>query len=79
MKSKSSSIPHEVIRLMVQKEVSRVRAWREYLGLTQEEVATKMAISQAALSQIEAIDSKPRKATLQKLSTTLTVAVEDLR
>ena len=53
------------------------RAWREYLGLTQDEVATKMGITQSALAQIEA-SSKPRKATRQKLALALGINVEQL-
>jgi transcriptional regulator with XRE-family HTH domain len=45
-----------------------VRAWREYLGLTQEAVALKAGITQAALSQIESGSQKIRKATREKLA-----------
>lgn len=62
------TIPHEVVRIMIKQDVSRLKAWREYLGLTQQEVADKLGVSQAALSQIEAFDSKPRQQTLQKLA-----------
>jgi len=34
------TVPHEVITLMVEKNISRLRAWREYLQLTQKEVAS---------------------------------------
>lgn len=79
IEKENSGIPHEVVRNMVHNEVSRIRAWREHLGLTQQEVAKKMAITQAALSQIEAIDSKPRKVTLQKLAKIFKVTIEELR
>ena len=54
------------------------RAWREHLGLTQKEVAARMGISQAALSQIEAPESKPQRATLEKLAAALDVSLEQL-
>lgn len=75
----NGGIPNEVVRKMIYDDISRIRAWREYLGLTQKEVAKKMSITQAALSQIEAIDSKPRKATLLKLAKIFNVTIEVLR
>jgi len=71
-------IPHEIIKQMLQKDISRIRAWREYLGFTQSEVAAKMGITQAALSQIEAIDSHPRKHTLNKMAKVLGVEIDQL-
>lgn len=43
-------IPNEVMRLAINKDLSRIKAWREYLKFTQKEIADKMGISQAALS-----------------------------
>src|SRR5581483_679338 len=63
-----ATVPHDVVGIMVKKDVSLLQAWREHLGFTQKEVAQKLGISQAALSQIEAVDSKPRKETLRKLA-----------
>ena len=48
------AIPHEVVGLTIKKGYTLVRAWREYLGLTQKDVAKRMGITQAALSQMEA-------------------------
>jgi DNA-binding XRE family transcriptional regulator len=45
-------IPHEVVSRMVD-GASAVKAWREYLELTQAEMAVRMGISQAAYSQLE--------------------------
>ncbi len=42
------AIPHEVVGLTIKKGYTLVRAWREYLGLTQKEVAKRMGITQAA-------------------------------
>lgn len=58
---------------------SAIRAWREYLGLTQKEVADKMGVSQAALSQMESGEKKLRKATLEKLAKAMGLSVEQLR
>ena len=62
------TIPHEVVGLVVKKDISITRAWREFLKLTQEEAAKKAGITQAALSQIEKRGSNPHKATLAKLA-----------
>lgn len=72
-------IPHAVVKNMVIQDISLIKSWREYLGLTQQEVATKMGITQAALSQIEAGDSKPRTATLKKLAEIFGISIEQLR
>jgi DNA-binding XRE family transcriptional regulator len=71
------TVPHEVMRYVLREDYSLARAWREYLGLTQDEVAAKMGITQSALAQIE-MSSKPRKATRQKLAQALGINVEQL-
>ena len=54
------------------------RAWREYLGLTQKEVAGRMGITQAALSQMEAGEKRLRKTTLEKLAAAMGIGTEQL-
>lgn len=71
------TVPHEVMRYVLREDYSLARAWREYLGLTQDEVATKMGITQSALAQMEN-STKPRKATRQKLAQALGINVEQL-
>jgi DNA-binding XRE family transcriptional regulator len=61
-------IPHEVVDLHVEQEISILRAWREYLGLTQAELAERAGITQAALSQMESAGKRLRKATREKLA-----------
>ncbi len=75
----SGNIPNDVVWLSVDKGYTLARAWREYLGLTQSEVASRMGISQAALSQMESGEKKLRKASLEKLARALDVMVEQLR
>ena len=72
-------IPHEVVGLTIKKGFTLVRAWREYLGLTQKEVAEKIGITQAALSQMESGEKRLRKATLAKLAKALGLGVEQVR
>lgn len=74
---KEDGIPHEVVKMTLGGAMSQVRAWREYLGLTQEEVAKKMGITQAALAQIEQ-SKRPRTMTLEKLARALGIRFEQL-
>lgn len=50
---------------------SKVRARRQELGLSQEEVAKDSDISQTHLSQIERGKKNPSKTTMQKLAASL--------
>lgn len=57
-------IPHEVVGRIVD-GATPIRAWREHLNLTQDEVAKRMGISQPAFAQQEsrreAAQGHPRK------------------
>ncbi len=48
-----TGIPSAVAGIALDNNYSALRAWREYLGLTQEEVAQRLGISQSAYSQHE--------------------------
>jgi DNA-binding XRE family transcriptional regulator len=72
-------IPHEVVGLTIKKGFTLVRAWREYLDLTQKEVAAKMGVTQAALSQMESGKKRLRKASLEKLAAAMGLSVEQIR
>lgn len=71
-------VPNEVVGKIIIDGVSQARAWREHLGLTQAEVAVKAGMTQAALSQIESGEHKPRKATLKKIAAALGISIEQL-
>lgn len=73
-----SAAPWQVVKRHINDDVTMARAWRAYLNLTQAEVARRMGISQAALSQLEK-QTRPRKATLEKLAAALDISVEQLR
>lgn len=73
------TIPHDVVELHILKDKTLVRAWREYKGLSQKEVAERMGISQSAYSQMEREDARLRPATLQKIAAALEVSPEQLR
>ncbi|NTX68896.1 helix-turn-helix transcriptional regulator [Lelliottia amnigena] len=61
-------LPGEVCRIMTWQDVSLQAAWRILCGLSQQEVADKLGISQSAVSQLEAVDSRPQKRTREKLA-----------
>ncbi|MDP1654064.1 MAG: helix-turn-helix transcriptional regulator [Rhodocyclaceae bacterium] len=70
------TIPHAVVSAEVD-GASSAKAWREYLRLTQAEVAARMGVSQAAYAQMEAA-KRPRKPTLAKIAAALGLEVEQL-
>lgn len=61
-------LPADVCSLMTYQQVSLQAAWRILRGLSQQEVADKLGISQSAVSQLEAVDSRPQKRTREKLA-----------
>lgn len=68
-------IPHEVVSRMVD-GATPIRAWREHLNLTQEEVAKRLGISQPAFAQQET--AKPRKATREKIAAAFGITANQL-
>lgn len=75
--SKSGMIPQDVVEAMMLKQHSPARAWREYLMLTQSDVAERMGVTQAALSQFERV-KRLRKETREKLAAALGINAEQL-
>jgi len=69
------TIPNAVVGKRVMDGVSLLQAWREYLMLTQTDMAERMGISQAGYAQIE-VAKRPRKATLQKAADALGITLE---
>jgi predicted transcriptional regulator len=74
----ASTVPNNVVNLSFDKNLTPMAAWREHLGITQVQVASRMNITQAAYAQMERV-KKPRKATLQKVADALGLTVEQLR
>ena len=74
----SGTVPNEVVNLAYERGTSSLAAWREYLGLTQAEVADRIGITQAAYAQMERV-KRPRKATLEKVAAALGLEVDQLR
>jgi DNA-binding XRE family transcriptional regulator len=74
----AAGIPQALVEAHLLKGISIIRAWREHLGLTQRELATKMGVSQAAVAKLENPLAKPRKATLAKVAVALGIALAKL-
>ena len=72
------TLPHEVVKMSALGGFSLIRAWREHLGLTQEEVARRMGITQPAYAKIESGKTRPRMATCKRLATAMGIEWEQL-
>ncbi|TDK68287.1 helix-turn-helix domain-containing protein [Sapientia aquatica] len=64
------TIPNHVVNAALDKGISAARAWREYLELTQAQVAQRMQITQSAYAQLEA-KTHSRKSTRTKIAAAL--------
>ena len=70
--------PQEVVEANVVRGDSLLKAWREYLGLTQAEVAKSAKMSQPAYAKLEKPGTNHRTTTLRKLSKALGISLEQL-
>ena len=70
-------VPHAVVTAIVEKGMTPIRAWREYLDLTQAEVAEKMGITQAAYQQQESKENLTKSAK-EKIALALGIIFEQL-
>ena len=73
----NSTIPHEVVTMTIRKDMSLITAWRKYLQLSQVEVASRLGITQAALSQIEN-SSTNKLATIKQIAKALDLEIDQL-
>lgn len=71
------TVPNVVVGMAFDGGMSPAKAWREYLRLTQAEVAARMGVSQAGYAQMESA-KRPRKTTLAKIAAALGLEVEQL-
>ena len=76
-KVSGTSIPNEVAELVLKNGYPPAKAWREYLDLTQAEVACRMAVSQSAYAQLEGSD-RLRVTSRQKIATAMGLEAEQL-
>lgn len=71
------NVPNEVAGKIVKDGVPPIRAWREYLGLTQAQVAGRLGISQPSYA-VQENSAKLRKSTREKIATALGVTAAQL-
>lgn len=71
-----SLIPHAVISSTVD-GATPARAWREYLGLTQADVATRLGVSQSAYAQQENSE-RLRKTSIERIAAALGITPAQL-
>lgn len=72
------AIPHEIVRRNAVDDVPMVRAWREYLGLTQNELARRVGMTQPAIAKLERPGARPRHGTLSRIAAALELTPEQL-
>ena len=72
------AVPNEVVNIAYERGVSPLAAWREHLGFTQAEIASRMGVAQPAYAQMERV-KQPRKATLEKVAGAMGLEPEQLR
>ena len=75
MRDEELTIPHEVVEKHIMEDKTMIKAWREHKGISQKELAKKIGISQAALSQMESRGTE-RKSSLEKLAKALGIEPE---
>lgn len=66
-------LPAEV-RWLHRDGMSLIRAWREHLGVSQDELGKRLHSSAAAVAQLEAKHAHPRAAMLKKVAAALELA-----
>lgn len=73
------SVPLTVSKAANMEGKSLVRAWREYKGLSQAEVAERLGVSRPAYAQMEEKGANLRATTVHRLAAALEVHWEQLR
>ena len=71
-------IPLAVSKAANMEGKSLVRAWREYKGFSQADIAKRMGISRPAYAQLEAMGANLRATTVHRLAVALGVQWEQL-
>ena len=77
-KARAHGIPQEVVEANVLRNESLIKAWREYLCITQKELADRMNVSQAAVAKFERAGVRLRTVTIKKIANALELKEEQL-
>jgi ribosome-binding protein aMBF1 (putative translation factor) len=78
-KARACGIPQEVVEAHVLRNEPLIKAWREHLGVTQKELATRMGVTQAAVVKFERPDARLRTSTRKKIASALGLNEAQLR
>lgn len=70
-------VPSQVVNMVFDNDWTPIRAWREHLGLTQEEMAQRLGVSQPTYSSQES-STKTRKGTREKIAAALGIKTAQL-
>lgn len=70
-------IPNEVAGMVLKDDLSPMKAWREYLRLTQAEVAERLGVTQAAYAQLENA-KRPRRSSLARVAKAMNISLAQL-
>ncbi|MGG2419724.1 helix-turn-helix domain-containing protein [Ralstonia pseudosolanacearum] len=73
-----AAIPDEVIELMTRHGWTILRAWREYLGMTQSVMAIRLGVRQPTYAAMEAPRARPRQATRARIAAALGILPSQL-
>jgi DNA-binding XRE family transcriptional regulator len=71
-----NTIPQAVVEAHILKNIPIIKAWREHLGLTQQEVAEKSGMLQSAYARLESQKANPRADTLLHIALAMGLSVE---
>lgn len=72
------TMPHELVDQLLSGDISPLSAWRQAVGLTQQELAEKAGVRKATISEIENGKLDPRLSTLEKISDVLGLGIDDI-
>lgn len=72
------TIPHDVVALTIEKDISLMAGWRKYRGLSQVQIAEKLGVTQGAVAQAEKRGNKPHIETLRAWAKVLDCEVAQL-
>ena len=75
---KDELIPADVAKKLITKKGSPMKIWREFRGMTQEQLAKQAGISQGQVALIEGGKREGKVAVLKKLANALNVDLDDL-
>lgn len=73
-----SVVPFAVARLVSIEGKSPIRAWREYLHLTQTEAAQRLEMDQSAYARLEKPGVRSRRVTLERVAQVFGIEVAQL-